>query len=76
MLMLVNADFSESKFAFLRDNLTIGRYADLSQGWYHEIGPVVVGTQLFGAFMPIITFCVTWLVDLLLKCRDRQWTND
>ena len=74
IVILLNANFSESNIPWIRNYFSVGTETDFNQKWYTDVGPILVGTQFIGAFMPIITHLISYLITKLLEFHDRNWT--
>ena len=76
LLWFINANFSESEYWILREYFSEGKQTDLGPQWYKDIGPVLIGAQFIGAFIPTISFFIEYLKTKFFQWRDRGWTCD
>ena len=53
LILIVNCNFEESKSNILRHIFSIGAYTDFNKGWYQVMGPLLLLTVLFNAFVPL-----------------------
>ena len=71
--MLVNASLSEAGLPISFFN---GQYPDFTFEWYDDVGASLVQTMLINAFSPIIEFGVFYILGVMLRWKDRGFSND
>ena len=69
MLLLTNGYFTHFFFSWIPDNF-MGDYTDFTNDWYITVGPQLVNTMLIAAFMPYITFLISFIIKYTSRKID------
>ena len=69
MLLLTNGKF-EGGIAYFISNDVMGDYPDFTDDWYLNVGPQLVNTMLVAAFMPYISFAISYLIKFVARTLD------
>ncbi len=75
LLLLANANFSETHIPFMQD-IFVGKYTDFHPNWFAEAGETLVKAMVINAFMPAIEFCGFWTMKEGLRRLDRSFGRD
>ena len=75
LLLLANANFSETHIPLV-DKIFKGKYTDLHQGWYDDVGATLVQTMMINAVMPLAEFAGFWAMGFVFRIMDRSYTAD
>jgi hypothetical protein len=75
LLLLVNANFSETHIPVLNKYLT-GQYTDLNSDWYKDVGVTIVKTMTINAIFPFIDIGIAWSLLNSKRFADRSFSTD
>ena len=76
LVLLLNANFSESNISFLRDSLNVGSHTDMDSEWYKEVGTLFLQNALINAISPPLEFLTEYLFVMIWKWYDQSYTCD
>ena len=69
-LLLINSDLSMVGIPIMGDLINQGRYADFTQKWYLDVGPIIVQSMIYNIFWPIIEFFVWYTIRFIKRFMD------
>ena len=69
MLLLTNGKFTGGIAHFIPEEI-MGDYPDFTNDWYLNVGPQLVNTMLVAAFMPYVSFSISYLVKTVSRRLD------
>mmetsp|Transcript_44012 Transcript_44012/g.42596 ORF Transcript_44012/g.42596 Transcript_44012/m.42596 type:complete len:213 (-) Transcript_44012:939-1577(-) len=75
LLLLANANFSETHIPLV-DKIFKGKYTDLHQNWYDDVGATLVQTMMINAVMPLAEFGGYWTMGFVFRLMDRSYSSD
>ena len=70
LVLLLNANFSESNIAFLRDLLNVGSHTDMDSQWYKEVGTLFLQNAWVNALSPPFEFLTEYLIVIIWRFYD------
>ena len=75
LLLLFNANMSETSIPFFSDVLT-GEYTDFHEEWYSDIGCTILKAMIVAAVFPVIEFCMFGAMKYAFKLLDRGFSSN